>query len=306
MDLYSYLKAVHSADGPDDPRVREVLTLLGLHRNRDTGLCNPGTRRLADESTMVRNTIKAKLDRAEELGWIRRTLHDRGGETGAQTRYELTIPERPEGVSQGDPLPTNESGSGSVTRSGESKRVNFDTQAGQNDGSSGSISAPKRVNPGWPVTEEQEEQKEQKRLSRASAREAGRSTGERQRPPSRSAEFGADRIARAAKAVSKRGRAAAIGAWIEADPDSRVPIAEGLQHLVATGEEFTRGELFYSLEKLFEAQPELAARCESAWLKLEAKGNGRRGSGELEHVAMDPLLTLPSGGPGFPRQGRDG
>lgn len=266
MDIYSYLKAVNSPDGPADTRVREVCTQLALHRNRKTGKCNPGTRRLAEQSTMARNTVKAKLDAAEALGWIRRTQRERGGESGALTQYELTIPEQPKRVSQSDPHSVGDSGSARVTRSPDSKRVNFEGQAGQfsdQAGQHGRPSGSARVTPNRGTVPKQVEQ------LRACAREpaTGLSTGTAERQQRISGGVDSDRIRRAAQSVAEPGYVDRWIAWIEEHPEERVELAEGLRHHVTTGQSgWPRGKLF--TPGVFENTPGLRAEARSAYLRM--------------------------------------
>lgn len=121
-NLYAYLRAVHSADGPADARVRVVLAVIALHRNQHTLLCCPGQRLIATESRMARNTVRSKLTDAEAAGWIERESVTSGGRFGAHTQYRLTIPadtdDSDNRVSRVDPLTSRETGSSLLTRSG--------------------------------------------------------------------------------------------------------------------------------------------------------------------------------------------
>ncbi len=126
-DLYTYLRELHSPNGPADPRLRVVLTVIALHRNRETRQCNPGQRLIAAEARMARNTVRSKLNDAEAAGWIERESVTSGGRFGAHTQYRLTIPadtdDSDNRVSLVDPLTSEEAGSSLLTPS-DPKRVN--------------------------------------------------------------------------------------------------------------------------------------------------------------------------------------
>lgn len=274
VNIYAFLRAVHSDAGPDDLRVREVLTQLALHRNQKTGQCNPGTRRLASQSTMSRNTVKAKLDAAVAAGWIRRTPRKTGGQSGAHVQYELVIPASVEAlardgerVSQLDPPPSKRrvtqahppaerSGSQRVTHPPPSERVNSSGQAGQNGPRSGSPQ-------GWSRTDELVEQ----------LAGAGLSTEERQRLAE--ADAGAHDAERAAKRIAQPNPTSLQRwtDWIRKEGEGGLRLAQGLRLEVDQGKtSWPRGELFATPE-VFNQCPGLRGQTESAyWRHLEADG----------------------------------
>ena len=276
MNVYAYLKAVHSTHGPPDPRAREVLTQLALHRNKQTGQCDPGTRRLTEQSTMSRNTVKAKLDDLETDGWIRRTLMKRGGKHGARTQYDLMVPaiatptEGEKRATQADPLPPPPSGSGKVARS---------------DDESGSISGGKRVSSG-PERVKIEAQAGQV----GCAGTVGNSSEEQLTTTDSSTEdvngvadrgeFDDDRIARAARAVAWPGWSDRWKARMGQDPDWLI-LAEGLRHLVDTKPDATgwgRGHLF-TLD-VFDRFPDVREKARSAWYTQQDQIR-RNGAGNI-------------------------
>lgn len=119
----------------------------------------------------------------------------------------------------------------------------------------------------------QEQRHRQKGVQGENGRPAGRSTDDSTEDVNGVAdrgEFDDGRIAQAAKAVSKPGRSDYNRRWIAADPEARVPWAEGLVYRRMDPDSgFERGELFHDLEKLFDKNPSLRAQCEGAWYRAQ-------------------------------------
>jgi hypothetical protein len=76
---------------------RVVLARLAMHYNLKTGGCFPALRRVAIEAGLGESGVRAvqrTIRRAEQLGWIERTVRRGGPKEKSQTNlYELRLPE---------------------------------------------------------------------------------------------------------------------------------------------------------------------------------------------------------------------
>lgn len=89
--LFTWRSAICESELPSTPR--HVALTLSLHMNERGGSCYPGTRTLADETGLNRDTVRRALLHLEETGWLQVDRPERQGR-GQKTHYTATDPER--------------------------------------------------------------------------------------------------------------------------------------------------------------------------------------------------------------------
>lgn len=76
------------------PATKIVLIQLAERHNKDTGLCNPSIKTLADDCEMDRTTVMRHIDVLEALGLLTKIAHAGDGTGRQANEYRLHIPEQ--------------------------------------------------------------------------------------------------------------------------------------------------------------------------------------------------------------------
>lgn len=90
--LWTWMRAVASADGPKSATRRHVLLSLALCADPDGSNAYPSVATLATQTALSRMTVMTHLQEAETQGWVRRSNRGLGGQGWARHGYELLIP----------------------------------------------------------------------------------------------------------------------------------------------------------------------------------------------------------------------
>lgn len=90
--LFRWREAVVGENGPPDSVTRLVLLVLSLNMNKEGGSCFPSVEALARRCSLNERTVRRHLDRAEDLGWIRRSRRRQKGRGWKLTNYTATFP----------------------------------------------------------------------------------------------------------------------------------------------------------------------------------------------------------------------
>lgn len=91
QDLFRWRKLVASECGPE-PVTRHVLLTLSLHMNQAGRQCFPSTKSLSIETGLSERSVCTHLDKAEQLGWIRKELRGVTGQAWRRSQYYALIP----------------------------------------------------------------------------------------------------------------------------------------------------------------------------------------------------------------------